>query len=127
MYDKSPATTTNELPSPDRVLSSHVGNSNLFRCPSDKWRPELQKLNPAAGPTYFEQTGSSYSWNFLLNGEDADHLKAMGLQFTGHEIPLLFDKEKFHIARGTGKEYNFLYADGHIKNLLAIEGSIQRN
>ena len=38
----------------------------------------------------------------------------------------MFDKEKFHIARGEKKAKNFLYADGHIKNLLVIEGTIKR-
>ena len=37
----------------------------------------------------------------------------------------MFDKEKFHIARGDAKAKNFLYADGHIKNLLVIEGTIK--
>jgi hypothetical protein len=36
----------------------------------------------------------------------------------------MFDKEKFHIARGEAKAQNYLYADGHIKNLLTIEGGI---
>src|SRR5215471_19167422 len=52
---------TNDLPSPDMVLSNHLGNVNVMRCPSDREHR-------------FEQTGSSYSWNSLLNGEDADHL-----------------------------------------------------
>jgi prepilin-type processing-associated H-X9-DG protein len=38
-----------------------------------------------------------------------------------------FGKEKFHIARGDSMAKNFLYADGHIKNLLAIEGTISTN
>jgi hypothetical protein len=41
-------------------------------------------------------------------------------------MPLMFDKEKFHIARGEAKAKNYLYADSHIKNLLAVEGSIQK-
>ena len=69
--------------------------------------------------------GSSYSWNSLLNGEDGDHLQAFGMKFDPHAMPLMYDKEKFHASRGVGKEQNFLYADGHIKNLLAIEGTIQ--
>jgi len=56
----------------------------------------------------------------------ADDLSAMGLRFDAHAIPVFFDKEKFHAARGAGKEVNYLYADGHIKNLLAIEGTIQK-
>jgi prepilin-type N-terminal cleavage/methylation domain-containing protein/prepilin-type processing-associated H-X9-DG protein len=110
MRDKS-LTTTNELPAPDQVLSNHLGNVNVMRCPSD-----IQQL--------FEKTGSSYSWNSLLNGQDADHLQVMGMKFDPHQIPLLFDKEKFHFPRGEAKARNFLYADGHIKNLLAMEGTL---
>ncbi len=109
MRDKS-LTTTNDLPSPDMVLSSHLGNVRVLRCPSDR-----QNL--------FELTGSSYSWNSLLNGQDADHLKIFLIDFNPHQIPLMFDKDKFHAARGSKKELNYLYADGHIKNLLAIEGT----
>jgi len=104
--------TTNDLPAPDLVFSNYVGNLNVFRCPSDNAR-------------IFEQTGCSYSWNSLLNGEDADHLSALGLNFDPHQIPLMYDKEGFHAARGPTKAQNFLYADGHIRNLLAIEGTIR--
>src|SRR2546421_3951017 len=113
MRDKS-LTTSNALPSPDMVLSNHLGNLNVLRCPSD-------------APRDFERTGSSYSWNSLLNGEDGDHLQAFGMKFDAHAMPLMYDKEKFHAPRGPGKEQNFLYADGHIKNLLAIEGTIQQS
>lgn len=110
MRDKS-LNSTNELPSPDLVLSNYLGNVNVLRCPSDKQQ-------------VFETTGSSYSWNSLLNGQNADHLVVLGLKFNPHQIPLMFDKEKFHIPRGEAKAQNFLYADGHIKNLLTIEGGI---
>jgi prepilin-type processing-associated H-X9-DG protein len=112
MRDRS-LTTTNELPTPDLVLSNYLGNVKVLRCPSD-----AQQL--------FESTGSSYSWNNLLNGEDAEHLSALGLNFNPHQIPLMYDKEKFHAARGPAKGQNFLYADGHLKNLLALEGTIQQ-
>jgi len=111
MRDKS-LTTTNDLPGPDLVLSNYLGNVRVLQCPSDQ-----QSL--------FQTTGSSYSWNSLLNGEDGDHLEAFGMKFDAHAMPLMYDKEKFHAPRGPGKEQNFLYADGHIKNLLAIEGTIQ--
>jgi len=111
MRDRS-LTTTNELPSPDTVLASHLGNTNVLRCPSDK-----QQL--------FETTGSSYSWNNLLNGQDAEHLSVFGMSFNPHQIPLMFDKEKFHLPRGKSKAQNFLYADGHIKNLLVLEGTMK--
>jgi prepilin-type processing-associated H-X9-DG protein len=52
-------------------------------------------------------------------------LTALGLRFDPHQIPLMFDKESFHAARGVKKGVNYLYADSHIKNLLAIEGTVQ--
>jgi prepilin-type N-terminal cleavage/methylation domain-containing protein/prepilin-type processing-associated H-X9-DG protein len=102
---------TNELPGPETVLSNYLGNVLVLKCPSDRQR-------------LFESTGSSYSWNSLLNGQDAEHLEAFGISFSPHQIPVMFDKDKFHAARGDKKGQNFLYADGHIRNLLAIEGTI---
>ncbi len=114
MRDRSADTNapaTNALPSVDGVLKTELGNTNVLRCPSD------DKL-------VFEQTGSSYSWNSLLNGERADKLKVLGMNFDPHAIPVFFDKENFHAARGPNKAVNYLYADGHIKNLLTIEGTL---
>jgi len=124
MRDRS-WTTTNDLPSPDQAVSNQLGNIRVLLCPSDKWPGEQQKPVPQLGATYFEQTGCSYAWNSLLNGEDADHLNALGMRFDPHQIPLMFDKEAFHAARGAKKGVNYLYADSHIKNLLAVEGTIQ--
>jgi len=104
------AAATNTFPVIQKVLAPQLGNTNVLRCPSD-----TQQL--------FERTGSSYAWNSLLNGEDADHLVVFGLRFDPHEIPVVYDKDDFHKIRGPNKAVNYLYADGHIKNLLAIEGS----
>ena len=93
----------------EAVLVPYVVASNLFRCPSDK---EL-----------FERTKSSYSWNVLVNGQNADRLQVFTLQFDPHQIPLLFDKEAFHRARGESRGVNYLYADGRIQNLLVLEGT----
>jgi prepilin-type processing-associated H-X9-DG protein len=98
---------------------------NVLDCPSDKWPPDKTIYYPQKEPTVFAQTGSSYSWNNFLNGQDADQLSVYGLKFDPHAIPLMFDKEKFHSARGEAKAKNFLYADGHIKNLLVIDGTIK--
>ena len=105
---------TNAFSSVDTVLKDELGNLNVLRCPSD--RKEL-----------FEQTGSSYSWNNLLNGQQANNLNVLGMHFDPHAIPVFLDKEAFHAARGANKGVNYLYADGHIKNLLAIEGSIRQS
>jgi len=126
MRDRSVTTLTNELPSPDQVLSNSVGNANVFKCPSDRWPDDQEKLLLGAGATFFHQTGTSFAWNSLLNGQDAEHLSAMGLKFNPHQMPLMYDKEKFHLPRGESKAQNWLYADGHIKNLLLFEGTIQK-
>lgn len=107
------AAATNTFPSVEVVLKTELGNTNVLRCPSDR-------------DHIFEQTGSSYSWNNLLNGQRADSLKVLGLNFDPHAIPVFFDKEGFHAARGPGKAVNYLYADGHIKNLLTIEGTLPK-
>jgi prepilin-type N-terminal cleavage/methylation domain-containing protein len=112
MRDRS-TTDTNDLPSPDQVLSNQLGNIRVLLCPSDRAR-------------LFELTGSSYSWNSLLNGQDAEHLEVFALTFNPHQVPLMFDKERFHAARGEKKAQNFLYADGHIRNLLVLEGTITK-
>ena len=71
---------TNEFPGPDQVLSNQLGNLKVLHCPSDKWPADKALPFPQKAPTYFEQTGSSYSWNTLLNGEDADHLTRAGAE-----------------------------------------------
>lgn len=102
--------STNDPPGPDVVLLPYLGHTNVLRCPSDH-------------KDIFQTTGSSYSWNSLLNNQPADRLTILNLPFPPHQMPLMFDKEAFHAARGEGKGINFLYADGHIKNLLVWEGA----
>lgn len=102
---------TNTFPTVNLVLGGELGNTNVLRCPSD-----FQGI--------FQLTGSSYSWNNLLNGENANHLVVMGMNFKPRAIPVFFDKQGFHAARGPNKAVNYLYADGHIKNLLTIEGAL---
>ena len=106
-----PVTNATMLPSPESVLMRYTGgSSNLWRCPSDR-------LN------VFQQTSSSYAWNSLLNGQDADRLVVMNIAFNSHQIPVFYDKDDFHKDRGPGKEVNFLYADGHINKLLEMGGT----
>ena len=107
-----PPTNNVVLPAPDAVLIRFTGgNSNVWRCPSDRL-------------DVFQQTGTSYAWNSLLNGQDADRLVVMNIAFGQHAIPVFYDKDNFHKDRGTGKEVNFLYADGHINKLLEMGGAL---
>lgn len=112
-YSEDPVALSNQLQTVDQVLAPYLGNLQVLRCPSDR-------------EDWFGRTGSSYSWNSLLNGQNSTQLKVLGLPFKAHEIPVFFDKEGFHRARGARKAVNYLYADGHIKNLLTLEGALQQ-
>ncbi|MCI0745190.1 MAG: prepilin-type N-terminal cleavage/methylation domain-containing protein [Verrucomicrobia subdivision 3 bacterium] len=112
MYDaliSTSGSSTNTL-TIDHVLTNHLGSRKILHCRSDD-------------KDLFALTGSSYAWNALLNGQDAEHLQVFGIQFDPHNIPVVFDKEAFHRARGPGKGINYLYADGRIQNLLVLEGT----
>jgi len=110
LFDTNGMSNVTPLPGIDVVLSNQLGSVQVLRCPSD-----FKRL--------YEQTRSSYAWNSLLNGQDTEHLRVLTLDFDPHQIPVVFDKEAFHAARGPKKGVNYLYADGHIRNLLAIEGT----
>jgi prepilin-type N-terminal cleavage/methylation domain-containing protein/prepilin-type processing-associated H-X9-DG protein len=118
MYDRGTntdllgQTNVSSAPGPDTVLAAQVGGKLVWKCPSDHRQ-------------IFEATGASYSWNPLLNGKNAEQLKAikvMGIELHLDLLPVFSDKESFHSARGRKRGVNYLYADGHLSNLLAIEG-----
>ena len=90
------------------VLSRHLGGGGVLRCPSDRQR-------------FFEDTGSSYFWNFLLNGQRADALRIFGMPVKENGVALFSDAAEFHAARGPGKGKNHLYADGAVKTFFALE------
>lgn len=111
MYDAPLGTEVPDTnrPTMDQVLRPHLGALEVLRCPAD------DRL-------IFEQTRSSYSWFPLANGQDADNLQILTMSLEAHKVALVYDKEKFHRARGPGKEMNYLYGDGRIQNLLVLEG-----
>ena len=102
------AVTTNLLPRVDQILISYLSSSNLLRCPADN-------------RGLFEETGCSYAWNTLLNGQEINEPKLFNSRFNRHNVPLFFDREAFHRERGEGRDVNYLYADGHVENELVIE------
>jgi prepilin-type N-terminal cleavage/methylation domain-containing protein len=104
MQDRSTnSMTTNIYPSVDIVLKNQLGSPKILRCPSD------DKM-------IFETTASSYAWNVLLNGQDASNPNLMNLTYSVGDIPVFFDKDRFHLANGPAFSVNYLYADQHIKN-----------
>jgi len=92
----------------EQVFGRSLGNLAVLRCPSDRQR-------------YFEDTGSSYFWNFLLNGQRADAVRIMGVPVKENGVALFSDKTDFHAARGPGKGKNHLYADGAVKTFFTVE------
>lgn len=111
MYDRSTNQTAGtNLPSIDTVLTNYLSNLQVLRCPADN-------------RGIFESTGSSYAWISALNGQNADNLNLLGIFDKPNQIPVLTDKDKFHRIRGEGKGQNWLFADGHLKNLMEIEFS----
>jgi prepilin-type N-terminal cleavage/methylation domain-containing protein len=104
MDDKGTNTVvTNPYPSMDIVLSNQLGSVKILRCPSDH-------------QMVYEQTGSSYSWNSLLNGQDAGHPDLLGIRYPLGQVPVFFDKTTFHSLNGPAHAINYLYADQHIRN-----------
>ncbi|HEV2694538.1 MAG TPA: prepilin-type N-terminal cleavage/methylation domain-containing protein [Verrucomicrobiae bacterium] len=98
---------TNLYPSVNVVLASQLGSVKILHCPSDNQIP-----------SWFDLTGSSYSWNLLLNGADASNPPKtfLGVGFTIDQIPVFNDAESFHSANGTAHARNYLYADQHAHN-----------
>ena len=93
MRDRAAGTNqpaTNALPSVELVLKSELGNTNVLRCPSD--HAEI-----------FETTGSSYSWNSLLNGQNADQLVVFGMNFGPHAIPVFSTRKIFTPCAGQAR------------------------
>jgi prepilin-type N-terminal cleavage/methylation domain-containing protein/prepilin-type processing-associated H-X9-DG protein len=88
-----------KVPTLDTVLAEYVPDEFVFQCPADH-------------EGLFEETGSSYFWNSLINGQHLGNMDLLGL--TGQEsgIPVVSDKENFH--RHVGDGVNVLYADGHV-------------
>ena len=88
-----------EEPAMDTVLRDYVRDEYAFQCPADHKQ-------------IFEDTGSSYFWNSLINGQRMGNLDLLGLTDKASGIPLMSDKENFHENVGDG--VNILYADGHV-------------
>ncbi len=97
-----PVSSNPPLPGIRAVLSPYTGgNPAVFRCPEDH-----------AGR--FKAEGTSYEWNFQMNGQPMHQPKREGptpvgpdviffssLDWSLAETPLLYDFENFHIGGGT--------------------------
>lgn len=101
-----PSTDTSGLPAIATLLRPYLGakHTGALRCPAD-----TEPLD--AGQTFFAREGSSYSWNYLLNGKLIDRA-VVTLAELSLWPPIMADYEKFHPTGGSGR--NFLYPDGRV-------------
>lgn len=82
----------------DNTLDEYLEDERVFCCKGD-----MKGL--------CEETGTSYLWNNLLNGQDVSSLNFFGFIKDGKRIPVISDKEGWHKYRDV--QVNILYADGH--------------
>jgi prepilin-type N-terminal cleavage/methylation domain-containing protein/prepilin-type processing-associated H-X9-DG protein len=101
--------TNQPLPAMDTVLLATGTVQRVFRCPSDK-------------PRLFETTGTSYFWNFTVNGQDVNNLFSIIGGRESARIPLISDKEGFHFD--LQDKVNVLYVDGHAAKELQFSTSL---
>lgn len=102
-------TKEQELPTIDVVLLPYVGDARVFACPDD-------------GKRLAETTGTSYLWNYKLNGQ---RLGSLAVSFVKSDrieeqsrIMVVGDKEGWHPY--LKNKLNVLYADGHASQELTF-------
>ena len=103
---------TNEpLPALDTELLTYVsGQRAVFACPADDRQ-------------LFQTTGTSYFWNFTVNGQDITRLFSLAGGSDATHIPLVSDKEGFH--PNLKDRVNVLYADGHVDKEIKFSTGLQ--
>jgi prepilin-type N-terminal cleavage/methylation domain-containing protein/prepilin-type processing-associated H-X9-DG protein len=104
------ASTNDPSPALDTVLPADAGNNqNMFGCPADNAQ-------------LFQTTGTSYYWNFTVNGQNIDNLFSIAGGSQSSQVPLVSDKQAFH--PDTQSRVNILYADGHAAKEIQFSTSL---
>ncbi len=104
------ASTNDPLPALDTVLFPLVNNNRaVFKCPADNAH-------------IFENSGTSYYWNFTVNGQDLEHLFSIAGGSESTHVPLASDKQGFH--PNIKDKVNILYADGHVSKEIQFSTSL---
>jgi prepilin-type N-terminal cleavage/methylation domain-containing protein/prepilin-type processing-associated H-X9-DG protein len=98
-----------DVPALDTALRPYVSSEKIFRCPDD-------------AKHLFENTGTSYLWNYKLNGQK---LSSLTVSFVRNDtidqqsrIMVMGDKEGWHPSLKS--KLNVLYADGHASQELTF-------
>jgi len=92
------SSTSDNVPVIDNTLNTYARDPRVFACPADN-----------AG--LYTSTGTSYFWNYNLDGQSTAHLHFILSGQSAAEIPVLSDKQGFHPY--AANKVNLLYADGH--------------
>ena len=92
------------VPVIDTVLAAYLPDPRVFACPADK--------------SLAAATGTSYYWNSVLSGQPAVNLNFLSLATDLSKIPVIVDKEGWHIR--SEDKVNHLFADGHAANHLRL-------
>ena len=103
------ASTAEALPAMDTVLGPVGMDGGVFRCPADRAQ-------------IFKTTGTSYFWNYTVNGQDVNRLFSIIGGTQPERIPLVSDKEGFHPE--LKDKVNVLYVDGHAAKELKFSTSL---
>ena len=101
--------TTDPVPAMDNVLVRDTESTEVFNCPAD-----------ANG--IYEQSGTSYFWNFTVSGQRIERLDSLVGGSRAELVPLASDKEGWH--PNLRDRVNVLYADGHAENQLEFATSL---
>lgn len=91
-------TTADPSPAMDSVLVPPGESSAMFRCPAD-----ARQLYAISGTSYF--------WNFTVNGQRVEQLFSIVGGKDASRVPLVSDKEGWHPE--IRDKLAVLYADGH--------------
>ena len=95
----------------DDTLGVYAANPRIFACPADT-------------TGLATQSGTSYYWNVIINGQPLAALHMLSLPAANSNIPILSDKGSFHPYQPN--KVNILYADGHADkdfNFVMSDGS----
>jgi len=90
-------------PAMDTLLVPESGDTGLYHCPADD-------------ASLYETTGSSYFWNFTVNGQRIDDIFSIVGGDAASRVPIVSDKEGFHPE--LRDKIVVLYTDGHAERAL---------